>query len=72
VPEFCLPASTLNASQLIERFTELDRQSARVRQILLERNAAKAQRLSDQFAELSAVLFPGSHQVSRRCLQERS
>lgn len=63
VPEFSLPASTLNASQLIERFTELDRQSARVRQILLERNAAKAQQLSDQFAELSAVLFPDSHQA---------
>lgn len=72
VPEFCLPARTLNASQLIERFTELDRHSARVRQILLERNAVKAQRLGDQFAELSAVLFPGSHQISRNCHQERS
>jgi polysaccharide pyruvyl transferase WcaK-like protein len=63
VPEYCLPVGNLNEGQFIEMFTEMERESAQVREKLLERNAAKAQLLGDQFAELSAVLFPGSHQA---------
>lgn len=58
--EFCHPARSLDLTQLIEQFTELENRSPELRQTLKERNEAKRRLLDDQFAELSAVLFPAT------------
>jgi polysaccharide pyruvyl transferase WcaK-like protein len=55
---FCQSIKSLDVSQLIEQFTELESQSAQLRLMIRERNAAKARLVERQFAELSAVLFP--------------
>jgi polysaccharide pyruvyl transferase WcaK-like protein len=56
--EFCQFANTFDVDQLIQQFTELKNRSAELSRTMAERNAAKAQRVDRQFAELSAVLFP--------------
>jgi polysaccharide pyruvyl transferase WcaK-like protein len=58
MPGFCLPCETLEAGQMIERFTELENQSAQLTRIISERNAAKVRLVDRQFAEMSAVLLP--------------
>jgi polysaccharide pyruvyl transferase WcaK-like protein len=57
VPEFCQPANPLDVDLLIKRFTDLESRSAEVRQVLGERNLLSEQRLDEQFAALSALLF---------------
>ena len=56
--EFCQSARSLDVGQLIEQFTELERRSPQLRQTMQEHNMAKARLLDDQFATLSARLFP--------------
>lgn len=56
--DFCQPADGLDSDQLIQQFTELRNRSAELRVRIAERNAAHAGRLADQFAALSARLFP--------------
>jgi hypothetical protein len=58
VPEFCQSANPLDVDMLIERFTELESRSTKIRQVLEERNLASEQRLDEQFSALSALLFP--------------
>lgn len=70
LPEFGMAVSTLDIDDLIKRFTELESRSSRLRQTLLERNAAKAAGLDGQFTELSAVLFPSSRAVRARAVRE--
>jgi polysaccharide pyruvyl transferase WcaK-like protein len=60
LPEFTQFANTFDVDQLIEQFTELTSRSAQLTQQMAERNADKARRLDQQFADLSAVLFPAS------------
>jgi len=57
---FCQYTPSLDVGRLIEQFTELESRSAELRPMLRERSAAYAQRLDDQFAVLSALLFPAS------------
>ena len=57
--EFCQSVKSLDIDLLIEQFKELDRRSAQLRSAIAERNVANARLLDDQFATLSAVLFPG-------------
>lgn len=52
------PARSLDVARLIEQFTELEKQSADLRLVITERNAAKARLVDGQFAALSAALFP--------------
>lgn len=59
LPEFCQPVSVLDVDLLIKRFRELEDRSVQVRETLVEHNAKNQQLLSDQFTELSTVLFPG-------------
>jgi polysaccharide pyruvyl transferase WcaK-like protein len=59
LPGFCEPVGSLDVNQLIERFMELESQSAQLRQILIERNTVNSERLCDQFAELSTVVLGG-------------
>jgi polysaccharide pyruvyl transferase WcaK-like protein len=64
--EFCQFANTFDIDRLIEQFTELKSQAPQLTQTMAERNAAKARLLEQQFAELSAVLFPESDAARRR------
>lgn len=57
---FCQPVKSLDVTRLIERFTELESDSAQLRLMITDRNAAKARLVRSQFAELSAVLFPSA------------
>ena len=56
--EFCQSVGSLDVDRLIEQFTELESRSAQLRLSMAERNAANARLLADQFATLSAMLFP--------------
>jgi polysaccharide pyruvyl transferase WcaK-like protein len=58
LPEFSLAVSTLDIDELIKKFTELESRSEELRGTLEKRNTTKAEGISVQFAELSAVLFP--------------
>jgi polysaccharide pyruvyl transferase WcaK-like protein len=55
--EFCQSAHSLDVARLIEQFTELESRSAQLRPTMIERTAANAQLLDNQFATLSALLF---------------
>lgn len=56
--DFCQPASSIDLGRLVAQFTELEKRQAQLRQTIMERNRANARLLDDQFAELSALLFP--------------
>jgi len=56
--EFCQFTNQLDVDLLIKQFTELENRSAQLRQKIAERNTANARLLDDQFAVLSAMLFP--------------
>jgi polysaccharide pyruvyl transferase WcaK-like protein len=58
VSQFCLPVHPLDFDLLIQRFAELEGSAAQVRQVLAVRNEVNRQRLNEQFAELSAAIFP--------------
>jgi polysaccharide pyruvyl transferase WcaK-like protein len=62
--EFCQSARSLDVGRLIEQFTELESRSAQLRRTMRERNTANARLLDDQFATLSAVLFPAGEPAS--------
>lgn len=51
-------ARSLDVARLIEQFTEMESQAAELRLLIAERNAAMAQQVDCQFAELSAIIFP--------------
>ena len=55
--EFCQSAHSLDLDRLIEQFTDLESQSAKLRQTIAERTTANARLLNRQFTTLSAVLF---------------
>jgi polysaccharide pyruvyl transferase WcaK-like protein len=55
---FSQSANMLDCGQLIEKFSALESQAGQLRQVLLERNAANAALLDEQFAALSELLFP--------------
>ena len=50
------PLKSLDVDRLIERFCEMEGQSARIRLTLAERNTVQTELVSRQFTELSAVL----------------
>jgi len=55
--EYCQSVKSLDVGRLIEQFTDLEGQAARLRKTVTEGNAAKAPLVERQLAELSAVLF---------------
>ncbi|EGX56010.1 polymer biosynthesis protein [Streptomyces zinciresistens K42] len=57
---FCHPAAALDADRLLDQFRSLESRSAQVRRTLAERNLLVAGQLRDQFAALSAALFPAA------------
>jgi polysaccharide pyruvyl transferase WcaK-like protein len=56
----CHPAREVDADRLLEQFRELERRSAQLRRTLSERNLVVARRVEDQFAALTAALFPAA------------
>jgi polysaccharide pyruvyl transferase WcaK-like protein len=56
--EFCQPARSLDVDRLIDQFTALEKRSAELRKVMVERNEEKVRRLGQQFALLNALLFP--------------
>jgi polysaccharide pyruvyl transferase WcaK-like protein len=56
VGEFCESAREIDTARLIARFTELERESARVRDVLVAGNAAVTRRVTDHLGALSTVL----------------
>jgi len=66
---FCQPASSLDADRLMKQFRELEKQQAQLRQTIADRCAIQEQRVNQQFAALSAQLFPASEPA--RVMAER-
>ena len=62
---YCQVVNTLDIDQLIEQFTDLENNAARLRQTVMEHKAANETLVQRQRAELSQVLF-GSPESSRR------
>jgi polysaccharide pyruvyl transferase WcaK-like protein len=58
--EFCQPAGSPDAGRLQEQFRELEKHSAQLRRTIADRCAIAEQRADQQFAALSALLFPAS------------
>ena len=63
MPSFSQFTHSLDVDRLIGQFTELQSRSTEVRQTMRERNAAKRQELDQQFAALSAMLFPADERA---------
>ena len=55
--EYCQSVKSLDVRRLIEQFTDLEGQAARLRNTVTAGNTAKATLVERQLAELSAVLF---------------
>jgi polysaccharide pyruvyl transferase WcaK-like protein len=70
--EFCQSARTLDVDRLIEQFIVLESRSAELRHRLNERNMVNTQLLDDQFAVLSAALFPSAGPERIRAKQKRA
>jgi polysaccharide pyruvyl transferase WcaK-like protein len=58
--DFCLPAQALDADQIIARFKELESRAPELRGRMQDSAAAKALLLEEQYALLSASLFPSA------------
>jgi polysaccharide pyruvyl transferase WcaK-like protein len=56
---FYLQCRSLDASQMIEKFTEIERDAARLRQLIAARTAVKAELVRDQLAAMCAAVLPG-------------
>ena len=61
--EFCQSANSPDLERLIEQFRELEVSAPNLTQTIMERNAANAQLVDQQFAELNRVLFPALSRV---------
>ncbi|MFD4596945.1 polysaccharide pyruvyl transferase family protein [Streptomyces sp. NPDC058464] len=57
---YCHPAREVDADRLLEQFRALEKNSADLRQTLAERNLDAARQLDEQFAALTATLFPAT------------
>ena len=58
--EFCQDAGSLDTELLIKQFKELEERSARLKSAIVECCKTKADHLDEQFAELTATLFPAT------------
>jgi polysaccharide pyruvyl transferase WcaK-like protein len=56
---FCQSAGALDIDLLIEQFTKLEAEATQLRSMIAGHNDDNARRLDEQFARLSATLFPG-------------
>ena len=63
LPEFCQSANSFDVNLLIKQFTELESRSPELRQVMAERNLVNERHLGEQFAALSALLFPAGERL---------
>ncbi len=63
LPEFCQSANSFDVNLLIKQFTELESRSPELRQVMAERNLVNERHLGQQFAALSALLFPAGERL---------
>lgn len=68
--EYCQFANTFDVDRLIEQFMDLTSRAPQLTHRMAERNAEKAQRLEQQFAELSAVLFSATTPAAAKQARE--
>jgi polysaccharide pyruvyl transferase WcaK-like protein len=71
VPEFAMSARSVNALQLIERFSELQSRSNEVHAMLEKRRLYKQQQLEGQFEDLATLIDPAGEVSQRRRQRER-
>ncbi|OKH92185.1 polysaccharide pyruvyl transferase family protein [Streptomyces uncialis] len=64
------PAREVDADRLLEQFRALERESARIRRTLTERNLVAARQLERQFTALTAALFPATGHTHAHALRE--
>jgi polysaccharide pyruvyl transferase WcaK-like protein len=57
---YCHPAREVDADRLLDQFRELEKEAARLRRTLAERNQAATAQLEHQFSALTAALFPAA------------
>jgi len=62
--EFCQFAYSIDVDQLIQQFTEMQSRREQLQRTMIERNAANARGLDEQFALLSDLLFPPAESSS--------
>ncbi|WP_432069248.1 polysaccharide pyruvyl transferase family protein [Streptomyces sp. AA1529] len=67
---YCHPAREVDADRLLEQFRALEQRSAGLRRTLAARNRLVARQLQDQFAALTAALFPANDHPHPRTRQE--
>ncbi|MEV5976382.1 polysaccharide pyruvyl transferase family protein [Streptomyces sp. NPDC052114] len=67
---YCHPAREVDADRLLEQFRDLERRSAELRRTLAERNEVATRQLQDQFAALTAALFPATDHSHAHALRE--
>jgi polysaccharide pyruvyl transferase WcaK-like protein len=60
LPGYSLQCRSLDAGQLIEKFTELERDAENLRMIIAERTAVKAALVREQLAAMCAAILPAS------------
>ena len=58
--DFCQPTESLTVERLIKQFTEMEERSPQLKDSIRECCAAKAQRLDEEFATVSSLLFPAA------------
>ncbi|MCX4657888.1 polysaccharide pyruvyl transferase family protein [Streptomyces uncialis] len=64
------PAREVDADRLLEQFRALEKESARIRRTLTERNLVAARQLERQFTALTAALFPATGHTHAHALRE--
>jgi len=58
LPGFSLQCRSLDAQEMIDKFTELEHHSAELRQTIAERNSVEVGLVAEQLAAMSAVILP--------------
>lgn len=64
------PAREVDADRLLEQFRALEKESARIRRTLTERNLVAARQLERQFTALTTALFPATGHTHAHALRE--
>ncbi|MET7357865.1 polysaccharide pyruvyl transferase family protein [Streptomyces sp. NPDC005562] len=69
---YCHPAREVDAGRLLEQFRELEKRAAGLRRTLAERNRTATAQLADQWAELTAALFPTKTKTTSKSKTEHA
>ena len=67
--DFCQRVPSLDVERLVEQFTDLENRRDQLRRTMAEKNLANVRNLENQYALLSATLFPWP--IPGTCLSDR-